>query len=807
MGILELTRSSLTSFSLRNSVFGSCIRSGKNPISSRSLTTCVASRSSSQWNSNSNSQPLNAGPSVSVHKRAFGCSALLEKASDFRHELKNSKRIIVKMGSAVITREDECGLALGRLASIVEQVSELQSHGYQTMLVTSGAVAFGKQKLRQEVAMSMSMRQTLASRETNASRMTQILPPRACAAAGQSGLMALYEAMFTQYGLRTAQILVTKPDFYNENSRNNMRATILELLKLNIIPIINANDAVAPPPEADVDLQGVISVKDNDSLAARLAVEVNADLLMLLSDVDGLYTSPPGTEGSRLMHTYSPAENGANLSFGEKSRVGTGGMESKVGAAAWALEKDCSVVIANGFESHVITNIVHGRKIGTFFTPHRESATPVEIQASNAREGGRILQSLSAEERATIIHTLADSLIDNQHEIFAANKKDLDAARNGGLAAPLISRLVLSPNKLTTLAGGLHQIANDSHTNLGRVLRRTKLADGLNLRQETVPIGVLMVIFESRPDCLPQVAALAIASGNGLLLKGGREAYHSNKVLHELVQKALAPHAPRTAVELVSRREDIEDLLHLENYIDLVIPRGSSELVRSIQEQSKGIPVLGHSEGICHVYIDREVDPDMALDIIRDSKCNYPAACNAAETILLNKTLLHTSLFDNIIEMLKTQEVVIHAGPRLLKHLKFGPPPASSMRVEYGALECAVEIVDDVTDAINHIHNYGSSHTDTIVTENEATAKIFLNTVDSACVFHNVSTRFSDGYRFGLGAEVGISTSRIHARGPVGVEGLLTTKWILDGQGECASHFTEDGKQFQHEKLPLQGSN
>lgn len=336
----------------------------------------------------------------------------------------------------------------------------------------------------------------------------------------------------------------------------------------------------------------------------------------------------------------------------------------------------------------------------------------------SARTGSRVLQTVSAADRASAIYTLADKLLEKQDLILEANSKDLEKATKDGLAAPLLSRLSLSPSKLKTLSIGLKQIADSSHENVGRVLRRTKLAENLVLRQVTVPIGVLLVIFESRPDSLPQVAALAIASGNGLLLKGGKEAAHSNKTLIEIVKESLKTVDADDAISLVSTRDEISDLLSMENHIDLIIPRGSSELVRNIQKQSQHIPVLGHAEGICHVYVDKDADPMKAVKIVRDAKCDYPAACNAMETLLIHEDHISGTLFNDICNMLKKEGVKIHAGPKLSSQLTFGPPAARSMKFEYGALECCIEIVQDMDSAIDHIHKFGSSHTDVIVTEN-----------------------------------------------------------------------------------------
>ncbi|XP_077351250.1 delta-1-pyrroline-5-carboxylate synthase isoform X1 [Festucalex cinctus] len=743
------------------------------------------------------------------HPRGHG------KSFAHRSELKQAKRIVVKLGSAVVTRGDECGLALGRLASIVEQVAMLQNQGREMMIVTSGAVAFGKQRLRHEILLSQSVRQALHSGQNQLKEMAiPVLEARACAAAGQSGLMALYEAMFTQYSICTAQILVTNLDFHDEQKRRNLNSTLLELLRMNIVPIINTNDAVVPPPVPNSDLQGVnvISIKDNDSLAARLAVEMKVDLLIALSDVQGLYDSPPGTDDAKLIDIFYPGDQ-QSITYGTKSRSGIGGMEAKVKAALWALQGGSSVVIANGTDpkvtGHVITDIVEGKKVGTFFSEVKPAGPTVEQQTEMARHAGRTLASLLPEQRGEIICSIAELLTEKKDEILSANKRDMEMATSSGrFSQALIDRLSLSTAKLNSLAIGLRQLAVSSRDSVGRVLRRTRIANNLELEQITVPIGVLLVIFESRPDCLPQVSALAIASGNALLLKGGKEASNTNRILHQLTQEALSIHGVADAIQLVSTREEVEDLCRLDKIIDLIIPRGSSQLVRDIQRAAKRIPVLGHSEGVCHVYIDSEASIDKAVEIVRDSKCDYPAACNAMETLLIHRDLLRTPIFDQIIDMLRTEHVKIHAGPRFASYLTFSPSEVKSLRTEYGDLECCIEVVDSMQDAVDHIHKYGSSHTDVIVTENEETAEQFLQQVDSACVFFNSSSRFADGYRFGLGAEVGISTARIHARGPVGLEGLLTTKWVLRGEGHTVADFSEQGSmKYLHENIPVpQGS-
>jgi len=776
----------------------------KNMLQKRWISSSTSNWGISSGNSgNMQQRGLNKGVTLSSSLVQYNNQ---DRRSAFltRSELRNAKRVVIKMGSAVVTRADGQGLALGRLAAIIEQVAEIQNSGAECIMVTSGAVAFGKQKLSQELLMSMSMRETLSSvdRSSELKNIAQHELKRPNAAVGQSGLMALYEAMFRNYGIIVGQVLVTKQDFINDDTREQLFNTIRELMALNIIPIINTNDAVSPPPQ-ETNMVGTLNITDNDSLASRVAVDINADLAILMSDVDGIYDRPPKADGAQLLHYFNP-KNMDKIEFGEKSNFGTGGMESKVMSAGFALDHGCSVIICNGMKYNTIRNIMAGDNIGTMFTPLESEGTSVSVLAKNARTGSRKLSSLAPEDRADIIRHLANSLLSNETEIMEANKKDLDAARARGVTGPMFDRLALSRSKLETLCVGLMQIADSSYKNVGKVVRRTKISDTLEVVQKTVPIGVLMVIFESRPDALPQVASLAIASANGLLMKGGKEAINSNKILMRIVNEALGKYGCSDAISLVSGRDEVADLLKMEKYIDLIIPRGSNELVKSIKERSKSIPVMGHADGICHTYLDEFCDADKAVKIVVDAKTDYPAACNAMETLLVHQSLLTNEVFYLVCAALKKAKVDIFSGPRLSEHLTFGPPKAEKMSFEYGALACTIEIVTDMEEAIDHIHKYGSGHTDVIVTEDKETAEKFLASVDSACVFHNTSSRFADGFRLGLGAEVGISTGRIHARGPVGVEGLLTTKWELRGENDTAAEYAQGEKQFKHEQLDLE---
>ncbi len=399
-------------------------------------------------------------------------------------------------------------------------------------------------------------------------------------------------------------------------------------------------------------------------------------------------------------------------------------------------------------------------------------------QAERARKA--FLRLSTTADRTAILRGIAQALSEHSEAIFEANQTDLAEAR-GTIAAPLYKRLVLNEPKLRDVIDGIAQIAAMEDP-VGRVLEETELDEGLILRKVQTPIGVLAVIYESRPDAGPQIATLAIRSGNAVLLKGGREAARTNAVLGGIIREVLAEHGVEDALQLVSTREEIAELLKMDDLVNLVIPRGSNEMVRSIQQSTK-IPVLGHADGVCHVYIDEFADAGKAARIAVDSKAQYPAVCNAAETLLVHSKFAER---EKVLAALKD------AGVELRD---------SGYGSEYLDLIMNVKIVNSLDEAIEHIHRYGSAHTDAIVTENEENARRFLNEVDSAGVYWNVSTRFADGFRYGFGAEVGVSTNKTHARGPVGVAGLLIYKYHLIGNGHIVATYTgENARPFLHRK-------
>jgi len=424
--------------------------------------------------------------------------------------------------------------------------------------------------------------------------------------------------------------------------------------------------------------------------------------------------------------------------------------------------------------------------------------------AKLARAASRKLAVLSERQRNDALLFAAERLEENEGQIVAANAEDVHAAdalvRVGKMSQAMLARMRVTEKSVADMAEKVRSVARLADP-LGRKLSETELDSGLVLTKETCPLGVVAVVFESRPDVAPQVASLALKSGNAILLKGGSEAARTNEILVSVWNQALQEsRIPAGATQLLHSRADVAELLKLERDVDLLIPRGGKDFVETISRESR-IPVLGHGEGICHVYVHAAADLEKAQRIVFDSKVDYPAACNAAETLLVDASVAPQFL-PGMIEKLRAAGVEVRGCERTGAIVPSGVDAASERdwATEYGDLILSVMVVDGLDDAIAHIHQYGSSHTEAIITEDSGAAEQFLSEVDAAGVYHNASTRFADGYRYGLGAEVGISNGKLHARGPMGLDGLTTYKYKLRGSGQTVADY-KSGRRFTHRPL------
>ncbi|MBD1829812.1 glutamate-5-semialdehyde dehydrogenase [Microcoleus vaginatus GB1-A2] len=424
----------------------------------------------------------------------------------------------------------------------------------------------------------------------------------------------------------------------------------------------------------------------------------------------------------------------------------------------------------------------------------------IEI-AQKTRVSARKLAVLSADAKNQAIEAIAKALEAAAPDILAANAADCKAAETDGIAKPLYDRLKLDESKLKSAIAGVRDVAKLPNP-IGVVQIHRELDTGLILKRVTCPLGVLGIIFEARPEALIQIVSLAIKSGNGVILKGGKEAVRSCEILTKVIHQALAETAVNPeVVQLLTTREETIELLKMDEYVDLIIPRGSNSFVRFVQENTR-IPVLGHADGICHLYADKAADIQKAVEISVDAKTQYPAACNAIETLLVHSAIA-AKFLPAVAAALQQKKVELRGDEKTRAILEnMAEANEADWSTEYSDLILSIKIVDSVEEAINHINTYGSRHTDVIVTEDSETAETFLNGVDAAGVYHNCSTRFADGFRYGFGAEVGISTQQMPPRGPVGLEGLITYKYRVVGDGHiAASYVGKDAKEFTHRDL------
>lgn len=406
---------------------------------------------------------------------------------------------------------------------------------------------------------------------------------------------------------------------------------------------------------------------------------------------------------------------------------------------------------------------------------------------------------LSGDVRNRALKEIMNALLGKKDQILDANKTDLDKAAAAKLASPIVKRLVFDEQKLSDVISGIESLITLKDPLWNKLLVR-ELDSGLTLNKVTCPIGVIGVIFESRPDALVQIATLCLKSGNCAILKGGSEAANTNKVLFEIIHEAgVKAGVPAGFLTLIENRAEIDELLKCHDSIDLLIPRGSNEFVQYIMSNSK-IPVMGHADGVCHIYADETADIEKAVSIIVDSKTQYVAACNTVETLLVHKAAA-TKLLPHLKPVLEKKMVTIRGCEETRKIINCDAASESDFGKEYLDYILSIKVVDSLEDAISHINQFGSHHTDSIITENQNSAEKFMLLVDSAGVYHNCSTRFADGYRYGFGAEVGISTGKLHARGPVGLDGLVTYKYKLYGTGQIVGDYSEGRKSFHFKDL------
>ena len=421
----------------------------------------------------------------------------------------------------------------------------------------------------------------------------------------------------------------------------------------------------------------------------------------------------------------------------------------------------------------------------------------------NAKESTYKLQSLNTEIKNYALSEIAKNIEKRKSEIFEANNKDLENAKellnNKKISLSMLNRLKLDDNKMIDIISGIKDVIKLEEP-INKILTETELDDNLILKKVSCPIGLIAVIFEARPDVISQISSLCIKSSNAVILKCGSEGENTNKIIFEIINQVLSDikEFPKNSVNLVFSREDIKNILSMDKYIDLIIPRGSNDLVQYIKSNTN-IPVLGHADGICHLYIDESANIENALKICLDSKAQYPSACNSVETILINKNIANEFL-KKLYSLFKENEIKIN-GDEEVKKILYDIGIVKDWHKEYGDKEVSLKIVDNVEEAYKHINKYSSHHTDSIISENKENIEKFMTFVDSANVYSNVSTRFSDGFRYGFGAEVGISTNKTHARGPVGLEGLTIYKYKLFGNYQIVDDYVSHKSSFKHKRI------
>ncbi len=669
------------------------------------------------------------------------------------------KRIVIKIGSNVLTRADG-HVDVTQMSALVDQVVWLRQNGHQVILVSSGAVACGRSILH------------------TAHQLDSVEQRQLFSALGQVKLMELYYDLFREHGIHCGQVLTMKKNFQSEEERQNQRQCVEVMLENGVVPIVNENDTVAITE---------LMFTDNDELSGLMATMMQAEALIILSNIDGIYDREPAAPAPSLITLFQAATVAASFVQQKKSSAGRGGMTSKLNIARTVAAQGISVTIANGKRPNILIDLIERAQETphTAFEVTQREATPRRSPLAEAKQASRTLASMTDESRQAVLCAVADELDANQAEILAANALDLARMSESN---PLYDRLQLTPQRLTDIANDMRHVAALT-TPLGRTSAERTLPNGLQLRRVQVPFGVIGIIYEARPNVTYDVFALCFKTGNACVLKGGRDAQHTNLASVALIHRVLQRQGldSRAVCLLPATHQATEEMLAAVDYVDLCIPRGGKKLIQAVRQNAQ-IPVIETGAGVVHCYLHEDADPAIAPGIICNAKTRRPSVCNSLDTLLVHRSQL--AGLAQTLAPTTARGVKLYADAEAYEALKDTVANVELIadddiyHTEWMSLAMSIRTVGSLEDAVQHIACYGSGHSETIVSRSPEACKLFQREVDAACVYANAPTSFTDGGQFGMGAEIGISTQKLGARGPMALAEITTYKWLIDGSGQ-----------------------
>ena len=653
-------------------------------------------------------------------------------------------RIVVKVGSNVLTRPDG-KLDVTRMSALVDQIAWLRQQGYQVILVSSGAMASGRGELK-------------VSHDLDSVEQRQLF-----SAIGQGKLIGLYYDLFREFGIHIGQVLTMKENFEPGEQYQNQQACMTVMLENNVLPIVNENDTVSVTE---------LMFTDNDELSGLIAQMMQADTLILLSNIDGIYTGHPDDPTSEIIREVPLGTDLSQYIKAEKSAFGRGGMHSKYTTA--------SRVQHAGIRHRPVTTKTK--------SPTYRILSLMELIDTfrSVKQASKTLATLTDQQRNEILCAVADAIHNNKKRILSANEKDLAKM---DIKNPLYDRLQLTEKRLDDIAADMRNVAS-LPSPLGHITKQKTLPNGLRLCRVSVPFGVIGMIYEARPNVTYDVFSLCFKSGNACVLKGGSDADFSNQEAVSLIHEVLEQYGvnPYVVTLLPATHEATGELLNAVGYVDLCIPRGGRRLIDFVRDTAR-IPVIETGAGVVNTYFDKEGDLEMGKAIICNAKTRRVSVCNALDCLLIHEQRLGDLI--ELVQPLLAHKVLIYAdGPayQLLDghypDILLEPATASSFGTEFMDYKMAIKTVASIDEALAHIDANGSGHSEAIITQDEAAARLFQQHVDAACVYWNAPTSFTDGAQFGLGAEIGISTQKLGPRGPMALEEICTYKWLIEGEGQ-----------------------